>query len=118
MKTELKQLRNRVVLLFLVTNILWLGLIETTASHIELGHVFLVVYGSVIAIQFLAMIWHRLITFNHWLTRTLDGQGHWQNTLETVDEEEGEDGMQPRTKHGYSDGSGTTVIGIDCLLFV
>jgi chitin synthase len=78
LQSGLKGLRNQVVLLFLVTNVLWIVLIETMARHTELrlaetnaiGLIFLAVYGVVIAIQFLTIIWHRLETFIHWLARS------------------------------------------------
>ena len=65
------------VILFLVANILWILLIETLANLADLqvfytnalGLMFLVIYGSIVTIQFTTILSHRLITFVHYISR-------------------------------------------------
>ncbi|KAK7093696.1 chitin synthase chs-2-like [Littorina saxatilis] len=76
-KVKLASLRNDWLMILAVSNILWLILISTLASKgaltvlgaNPLGLVFLVVFGLLFAIQFLAMLLHRLYTLSHYLAR-------------------------------------------------
>ncbi|XP_060561298.1 uncharacterized protein LOC132721063 [Ruditapes philippinarum] len=77
LKVKLKELRNNWVLMFAMINILWTILISTLADMGKLlegvfgsnptGFAVLFVYGSVLVIQFLAMVIHRISTFLHFL---------------------------------------------------
>lgn len=77
LKVQLKELRNNWVLMFAMINILWTILISTLADMGKLlhaafgsnptGFAVLFVYGSVLVIQFFAMIIHRISTFLHFL---------------------------------------------------
>ncbi|XP_062515946.1 uncharacterized protein LOC134191352 [Corticium candelabrum] len=77
LKESLAELRNGMVLLFLVANVLWILLIETLANLADLqvfytnalGLMFLVIYGSIVTIQFTTILCHRLITFVHYISR-------------------------------------------------
>ena len=75
MKQNLKELRNEMVVVFAVTNIIWVVLITMLGFHAKLsvfhtnalGFVFLAVYGLIFLVQFLALICHRIITVIHYL---------------------------------------------------
>lgn len=74
---KLADLRNSAVLCLLVVNSIWLILVGTLAAHTELdvistnplGVAFLIVFGFILAIQFLTMLWHRISTFLHFVSR-------------------------------------------------
>ena len=76
LKQKLKELRNETVLVFAVTNIIWIVLITMLGVHANLsvfhtnalGLAFLAVYGLIFLIQFLTLICHRLITLIHTLS--------------------------------------------------
>ena len=61
--------------MFVVTNTIWIILITLLAQHANLtvlntnalGLGFLVIYGLIVCLQFLTLIWHRLITIIHYL---------------------------------------------------
>lgn len=75
LKQKLTELRNHTVVVFTLTNIIWIVLITLLAQHANLtvlqtnalGLAFLVVYGLIVVVQFLTLIWHRLITILHYL---------------------------------------------------
>ncbi|XP_052223022.1 uncharacterized protein LOC127838919 [Dreissena polymorpha] len=78
MKDQLNELRNTWLMIFAVSNTIWLALIFTLANKGQLFSVFgsnpaglfvLVLFSLVVAIQFLAMLVHRLVTFTHFLAR-------------------------------------------------
>ncbi|CAB4012509.1 Chitin synthase 6, partial [Paramuricea clavata] len=74
---KLSDLRNSVVLCLMVSNLVWIILIYTLTQKTELdvidtnplGLAFLIVFGFIIAIQFLTMLWHRVATLLHFLAR-------------------------------------------------
>lgn len=84
LKKSLEDLRNETVLVFTVTNIIWIVLITLLAQHADLtvlhtnalGLGFLVVYGLIVVIQFLALIWHRLTTVLHSLAHPVPDTTH------------------------------------------
>ena len=75
MKKNLKELRNEMVVVFAVTNTIWIVLITMLGFHANLsvfhtnalGFAFLAVYGLIFFVQFIALIWHRIITVRHYL---------------------------------------------------
>ena len=74
---RLAELRNSVVVCLVVANLVWIILIFTLTKRAELNVVgtnplglsFLVVFGTILAIQFLTMLWHRMSTVLHFLAR-------------------------------------------------
>ncbi|XP_078578194.1 uncharacterized protein LOC144863108 [Branchiostoma floridae x Branchiostoma japonicum] len=78
-KQNLLQLRNSYLLMFLVTNSVWLLLMVTLSPHANLqvlntnplGLVFLVTFALVLGIQFAALVFHRLSTFIQWVDYSL-----------------------------------------------
>ena len=77
LKDKLVDMRNSAVMIFFVANALWMIIIMVLVRQSELktlgvdliGLSFLLVYGTIIILQFLAMISHRLITLLHVLAR-------------------------------------------------
>ncbi|XP_052786371.1 uncharacterized protein LOC128221808 [Mya arenaria] len=78
LKAKLGDLRNAWLMVFAVSNALWMVLIYTLANQGELlsvagsnpvGLVVLVLFSFVLVIQFLAMILHRIGTLTHFLGR-------------------------------------------------
>ena len=77
---QLTQLRNNIVVGFLVINIMWIIVITLLGYHAKLTVLrtnalrlaFLIVYGSIFCIQFLALIWHRLITIIQLVARGVE----------------------------------------------
>ncbi|EDO41482.1 predicted protein, partial [Nematostella vectensis] len=77
LKEKLTSLRNSVLVIFFVANVLWMLLIMVLARHQSLkvlgvdviGLGFLIVYGVIIIVQFLTMVCHRLATMIHVLAR-------------------------------------------------
>ncbi|KAH3782572.1 hypothetical protein DPMN_160489 [Dreissena polymorpha] len=78
LKGKLRVLRNKWLMIFTVSNTIWLVLIATLAKKGHLLSVFgsdplglavLVLFSAVVIIQFLTMLVHRLITFTHFLAR-------------------------------------------------
>lgn len=74
---KLADLRDSVVLFITVANLLWIILITSLATKGNLnvagtnplGLSFLVVFGVLIVLQFLTMLWHRLSTLLHLIAR-------------------------------------------------
>jgi hypothetical protein len=74
---KLADLRNSVVLYLMVSNLVWIILIYTltqkTQLHVidtnPLGLAFLIVFGFIMVVQFLTMLWHRVATLLHFLAR-------------------------------------------------
>ena len=74
---KLADLRNSVVLCLMVANLVWIILMFTLTKKSKLnvvntnplGLAFLVVFGTILAIQFLTMLWHRVATLLHFLAR-------------------------------------------------
>ncbi|XP_046547945.1 LOW QUALITY PROTEIN: uncharacterized protein LOC124257841 [Haliotis rubra] len=77
LKARLSDLRNSWLMILAVSNSLWIILITTLASKGNLtilganplGLSFLFIFGTLLAIQFLAMIIHRISTLAHFLAR-------------------------------------------------
>lgn len=74
---ELGELRNSAVLCLLVANAIWIILmylltqqasLEVESSN-PLGLVFIIVFGFLVFLQFLTMLWHRISTFLHFIAR-------------------------------------------------
>ena len=78
LKEKLVELRNTTLLIFGVTNALWMIIILTLVQHKDLkvlgvdiiGLGFLTVYGFIFVLQFLALLGHRFKTVVHILART------------------------------------------------
>lgn len=77
LKEKLEDLRNYTLMVFLIANGMWIILILALMrqSHLQvlgtnvLGLAFLCVYGLIIVIQFLTLLWHRVETFFHVIAR-------------------------------------------------
>ena len=78
-KESLRSLRNQILALLFLVNILWIILLYTLkfpeledygldSRGFEL--VFLAVYGFIIIVQFITLLYHRLVTLAHYLGRT------------------------------------------------
>ena len=78
LKEKLVELRNKTLLVFGITNALWMIIILTSVQHKSLkllgvdvvGLGFLTVYGFIFVLQFLALLLHRVRTIIHVLART------------------------------------------------
>ena len=78
LKENLVELRNTTLLVFGVSNALWMIIILTLVQHKDLkilgvdviGLAFLTVYGCIFVVQFLALLGHRFKTIVHILART------------------------------------------------
>ena len=78
LKEKLVELRNTTLVIFGVTNVLWMIIILTLVQHKDLkvlgvdiiGLGFLAIYGFIFVIQFLALLGHRFKTVVHILART------------------------------------------------
>lgn len=78
LKEKLEELRNSTLLVFAVSNLIWIILLLTLTHQGYLkvlgtnaiSFAFLAVYGFIIVIQFLTVLWHRMATFFHVLART------------------------------------------------
>ena len=74
---QLADLRNSALLCLMVANGVWIILIFSLTERTELNVIgtnpiglgFLVVFGVILAIQFLTMLWHRVSTLLHFLAR-------------------------------------------------
>lgn len=72
LKQKLRQLRNVAIIVLFMLNALWIVLMvelaqeQTQSLNIfhtnPLGFVFLMVYGTILVVQFMSMLWHRLAT--------------------------------------------------------
>lgn len=78
LKAKLVELRNTTLVIFAVTNALWMIIILTLVQHKDLkvlgvdiiGLGFLTIYGCIFVVQFLALLGHRFKTMVHVLART------------------------------------------------
>ncbi|XP_078360423.1 uncharacterized protein LOC144644771 isoform X1 [Oculina patagonica] len=78
LKEKLVELRNTTLLVFGVSNALWMIIILTLVQHKDLkilgvdiiGLAFLTIYGCIFVVQFLALLGHRFKTIVHILART------------------------------------------------
>ena len=78
LKQNLRSLRNTMLAILLLVNLMWIILVYTLTFH-QLRSVnlptgvfsiaFLAVYGVIIIVQFFAMICHRAVTLVHYLGR-------------------------------------------------
>ena len=77
LKEKLEELRNSTLLVFALSNLIWIILL-LTITHQEnlkvlgtnvIGFAFLAIYGFIIVIQFLTLLWHRMATFFHVVAR-------------------------------------------------
>ncbi|XP_060075146.1 uncharacterized protein LOC132554839 [Ylistrum balloti] len=88
LKEKLGELRNNFLGILAVSNTLWLILLATLASKMELkvsgtdpvGLVFLGIFGFLFVLQFLCMLVHRLTTFGHFCARAPYRFGHQYNS--------------------------------------
>ena len=77
LKEKLEDLRDSTLMVFVIANAIWIILIMSLLSqqHLQvmgtnfLGFSFLCVYGFLIVIQFLTLLWHRGVTFCHVIAR-------------------------------------------------
>ena len=78
LKQQLKSLRNTVLAILLLVNLMWIILLYTLSfprlSDFDLPErtfslVFLAVYGIIVVVQFLTLICHRVVTLIHYLGR-------------------------------------------------
>jgi chitin synthase len=78
LKEKLIELRNSTLLVFAIVNVIWLILISTLVTKAQLnvletnvlGLAFLTVFGLILFIQFLCMLFHRCLTWMHLIART------------------------------------------------
>lgn len=78
LKEKLVELRNTALLIFGVSNVLWMVIVLTLVQQKDLkvfgvdviGLAFLLIYGFLIILQFLALLGHRFKTIVHILART------------------------------------------------
>lgn len=88
LKEKLSELRNNFLGVLAVANTLWLILLATLASKLELkvsgtdpvGLIFLAIFGFLFVLQFLCMLVHRLTTFAHFCARAPYRFGHQYNS--------------------------------------
>ena len=77
LKEKLEDLRDSTLIVFAIANAIWIILIMSLLSqqHLQvmgtnfLGFAFLCVYGFLIVIQFLTLLWHRGVTICHVIAR-------------------------------------------------
>ena len=77
LKEKLEDLRNSTLMFFAIANALWMIFLVTLIEqeHLKflgtnvLGLAFLCIYGFIIAIQFLTLLWHRGVTLFHVVAR-------------------------------------------------
>ena len=77
LKEKLEDLRDSTLMVFAIANAIWMILITTLVEQENLqfmgtnvlGLAFLCVYGFIIVIQFLTLLWHRGVTFFHVIAR-------------------------------------------------
>ncbi|XP_045184960.2 uncharacterized protein LOC123542969 isoform X2 [Mercenaria mercenaria] len=116
LKAKLGDLRNAWLMIFAVSNTLWLILIYTLADKGQIlsvfgsnpiGLVVLVLFGLVLIIQFLAMIVHRVSTLTHFLGRAPYRVGDTYNTTWAFNDRDmkvSEDDMVARRVRDYATG--------------
>lgn len=77
LKEKLEDLRDNVLVVFAIANAIWMILLEAfiRQEHLSvldtnvLGLSFLAIYGFIVVIQFLTLLWHRAVTFCHVVAR-------------------------------------------------
>ncbi|XP_032230762.2 uncharacterized protein LOC5506512 [Nematostella vectensis] len=77
LKEKLEDLRDSILMVFAMTNAIWMILMVTLTKTPQLkvlgtdalGLAFLAIYGFIIVLQFLTLIWHRLSTWCHMIAR-------------------------------------------------
>ena len=77
LKEKLEELRNNTLMVFAIANAIWMIFLVTLMEqeHLKflgtsvLGLAFLCIYGFIIAIQFLTLLWHRGVTLFHVVAR-------------------------------------------------
>ena len=77
LKEKLEDLRDSTLMVFAIANAIWIILLTTliTQEHLKflgtnvLGLAFLCIYGFIIVLQFLTLLWHRGVTFFHVVAR-------------------------------------------------
>lgn len=77
LKEKLEDLRDMVLAVFAIANVIWMILLEalirqehlTVLDTNVLGLCFLAIYGFIVVIQFLTLLWHRAVTFCHVVAR-------------------------------------------------
>ena len=77
LKEKLEDLRDSMLMVFLIGNLIWMILLMTLVKQERLnvlgtnalGLAFLCVYGFITVIQFLTLLWHRGVTFLHVIAR-------------------------------------------------
>lgn len=77
LKEKLEDLRNSALMVFAIANVIWIILIMSLLKQQNLkvmgtnvlGFAFLCIYGFIIVIQFLTLLWHRGVTFFHVIAR-------------------------------------------------
>lgn len=77
LKEKLEDLRDATLMVFAIANAIWIILISTLVAqeHLTilgtnaLGLFFLCIYGFIMVIQFLTLLWHRGVTFFHVIAR-------------------------------------------------
>lgn len=77
LKEKLEDLRDSTLMVFAIANAIWIILIMTLVQQKNLqflgtnvlGLAFLCIYGLLIVIQFLTLLWHRGVTFFHVIAR-------------------------------------------------
>ena len=100
LKAKLVELRNTTLMVFAVTNALWMIIILTLVQHKDLkvlgvdiiGLGFLTIYGCIFVIQFLALLGHRFKTMVHVLART-----PWKVSNGRVSPSEPQEASAPQT---------------------
>jgi len=84
---KLGDLRDTTLLVLTVSNVLWLTFMVTIMEQTRLellgtsfaSLAFLIVYGVVLIMQFLSMIWHRMETAVHFIARAPFKPGHFRS---------------------------------------
>ena len=77
LKKKLQDLRDMTLMVFAVANTIWIILVMALIRQQRLqvigtdflGFLFLCVYGFLLVIQFLTLLWHRGVTFCHVIAR-------------------------------------------------
>ncbi|XP_053386788.1 uncharacterized protein LOC123541764 isoform X2 [Mercenaria mercenaria] len=110
LKEKLSELRNTWLVIFALSNILWLILIFTLAEEGHLlsvfggnpvGFIVIVLFGFILIIQFLAMFLHRFSTFKHFLARAPYFRSSGKNVIYDLHTKPYED-----TEHSWYNNSG------------
>ena len=94
LKEKLEDLRDGVIVVFAIANIIWIILLTalirqehlTVLDTNVLGLSFLAIYGFIVVIQFLTLLWHRGVTFCHVVARAPWKRGPLQSAWSFNDE--------------------------------